>query len=118
MSRNRASAERVVARLLALGPVRARAMFGGFGIYHEGLMFALIAQDRLYFKVDERTRPRFAASGAHPFVYQGRTKPVEMSYWSAPPGTPEDSAGLLPWAELGLAAARRAAAKKRRTAKR
>ncbi len=112
MSRDRTFADRVVGLLLPLGPVRARGMFGGFGIFHEDLMFALIAYDRLYFKVDGETKEGFRAAGAEPFVYAGKGKPVEMSYWTAPDGTLNDPAALIPWAERGLAAARRARAKK------
>lgn len=113
MSRDRTFADRVVARLLPLGPVRARAMFGGFGIYHEDVMFALIADDRLYLKTDEEIRDRFAGAGSEPFAYaRGDGERIVMSYWSAPSGTLDDPAALLPWAELGLAAARRARAGK------
>ena len=112
---------RVARLLMPLGPVRARAMFGGHGIFHEDLMFALIARDRLYFKVDGETRDRFAAAGGAPFVYQGKRKPVEMSYWALPgdglTGPGDDPAALLDWAELALAAARRARAKKPRKRK-
>lgn len=112
MSRDRAFADKVAALLLPLGPVRARAMFGGFGIYHEELMFALIAGDRLFLKVDAETKARFEEAGCAPFVYAGKTRPVEMSYWSAPEPALSDAEQLLPWAELGLAAARRARARK------
>jgi len=97
---------------MPLGPVRARAMFGGFGIYYEDLMFALVAFDRLYFRVDPETRPRFEGAGSEPFAYDGKGKRIEMPYWSAPEGTLEGPAALLPWAELGLAAARRTRAKR------
>ncbi len=112
MSANRETADRIVDRLLPLGPVRARAMFGGFGIFHEDLMFGLIAFDRPYFKVDEDSKPHFEAAGCEPFVYAGKNKPTEMSYWTAPANTLDDPEALLPWAEFGLAAARRARAKK------
>jgi DNA transformation protein len=112
MSRDRSFADQVVGLLMPLGPVRARGMFGGFGIYHEDLMFGLIAYDRLYFKVDEETKARFREAGAKPFVYDGKGKPIEMSYWTAPDGTLADPEVLRPWAELGLAAAQRARSKK------
>ena len=47
----------VVSLLAELGDVRAKAMFGGYGIYCGPTFFALIARDRLYFKVDDRSRP-------------------------------------------------------------
>ncbi len=114
MAKTSAVVEQILGLLLPLGPVRARAMFGGWGLYLDEVMFALIAHDRLYLKVDDETVGRFADAGSEPFTYQGRQKPVQMSYWRAPPGNMDSADGLLPWAELGFAAARRAQAKKRR----
>lgn len=105
---------RITRLLMPLGPVRARAMFGGHGIFLDDLMFALIAWDRLYFKVDGATKPRFAAAGGEPFVYQGKQKPVEMSYWALPAETLDDPLALIEWAELALAAAQSARRKKPR----
>ena len=107
MPSSSAFADEVVALLTPLGPVRARRMFGGWGIYHEDLMFALIAWDRLFFRTDEATKDRFAEAGSEPFVYDGKGKPVEMPYWEAPAGSLETPDTLLPWGELGLKAARR-----------
>lgn len=98
--------------LSALGPVRARGMFGGFGIYHEDVMFGLVAYDVLYLKVDDATKERFRAAGGEPFSYEGKDKPIEMSYWTPPEEAADDPAALLPWAELALEAARRAKAKR------
>ena len=105
---------RITSLLMPLGPVRARAMFGGCGIFLDDLMFALIAWNRLYFKVDDETKARFAAAGGEPFVYQGKQKPVEMSYWALPEETLDDPDALIEWAELALRAARQARAKKAR----
>jgi len=96
---------RCLALLMPLGPVRARAMFGGWGLYLDAVMFALIAGEQLYLKVDATSRERFAAAGSEPFTYRGRGKPIEMSYWRAPEGSLDGPDGLLPWAELALAAA-------------
>ena len=101
-------AERIEAALLPLGPVRARRMFGGHGVFLEDLMFALIAGDRLYLKVDGETKSDFAAAGAEPFVYRGKTRPVEMSYWSLPVDPDAEREAFLDWARKALAAARRA----------
>ena len=95
--------------LLPLGPVRARAMFGGWGLFLDDTMFGLIAGERLYFKVDDETEPRFAAAGAEAFTYLRQGKRAAMSYWEAPSG----AGGRLPWAELGLEAAQRAREKRR-----
>ena len=113
MPRDRSFVDRVCGLMLPLGPVQARAMFGGWGLYLDDLMFALIAWDRLFLKVDEETKARFADVGSTAFTYEGKSKPVEMSYWEAPAGTLQSPDALLPWAELGLAAAKRAQAKKK-----
>ena len=114
MKGSKAHLERALALLLPLGPVQARAMFGDHGLYLDGVMFALLGPD-LHLKVDDETKPRFAAAGGVPFTYQrnGR-QPVEMSYWKPPAGALADAGTLLPWAELAVAAARRAKAKKPR----
>ncbi len=93
---------------------RARAMFGGWGLFLDDVMFGLIARERLYLKVDAETEPRFAAAGAEAFTYLRRGKRVAWSYWEAPFG----GGALLPWAELGLDAARRARAKLRNKTRR
>jgi DNA transformation protein len=106
----------LVLRLAPLGPVRARAMFGGHGLYLDDLMFALVAGGRLYLKTDAAIRHRFAAAGSQAFTYQGKSKTVETSYWLLPPDGESDPAAFVHWAELGLAAARakRAATRPRR----
>ncbi len=107
----------VLGGLLPLGPVRARAMFGGWGLFLDDAMFGLVAGERLYFKVDAETEPQFAAAGAAAFTYLRRGKQIAMSYREAPlefPGAAPEPAALLPWAELGLEAARRARGKRRK----
>jgi len=107
----------VLGGLLPLGPVRARAMFGGCGLFLDDAMFGLVAGERLYFKVDAETEPQFAAAGAAAFTYLRRGKQIAMSYREAPLEFPDaalEPAALLPWAELGLEAARRARGKRRK----
>lgn len=89
------------------GPVATRRMFGGHGVFHDGLMIGLIADDTLYLKVDEDTIPAFRELGLTPFEYQKGTKLVTMSYYLAPAEALEDPAELVPWAQLALAAAKR-----------
>jgi DNA transformation protein len=95
-----------------LGPVTIRAMFGGHGVYFDGRMIALVADQSVYLKVDDEARPRFEAAGSVPFVYAGKGKPVTMSYWLAPDGAMDDAHEMLSWARLADAAARRASAPK------
>lgn len=94
--------------LSPLGPARARAMFGGYGLYLDAAMIGLIAGNRLYLKADETTKARFAEAGGEPFVYRRRSKTVEMSYWTLPKHYLSGPETLLPWAALALAAARQA----------
>ncbi len=98
--------------LAGLGAIQAKRMFGGHGIYHDAVMIGLVADDRLYLKVDAQTAPRFAAAGCTPFVYSGGGRSVQMSYWSAPEDALEAPAQMLPWARLAYAAALRNATAK------
>lgn len=115
MARMNGYVEYTLELLEPLGPVQARAMFGGWGLYQGGRMFGLIIDDRLYLKTDEATRPDFESSGGEPFVYdagKGR-KPVTMSYWTPPPDASDDAHALLPWARRAVDAALRAAQKQK-----
>jgi DNA transformation protein len=104
--------------LAGLGPVVVRRMFGGAGISCDGVMFALVADNTLYFKADAASRVAFEAEGLGPFVYEGRGKPVAMSYWRAPERLLDENDELLAWARTALAVARREATAKPRRAKR
>lgn len=98
--------------LQPLGTCSARRMFGGWGIYLDGLMFALIAFERLYLKVDGTTEARWAAAGGQPFVYDGKGRPVKMNYYTPPDEALESPELMRPWARLALEAALRARAEK------
>ncbi|MDJ0948280.1 MAG: TfoX/Sxy family protein [Alphaproteobacteria bacterium] len=104
--------EHLTDMLAPLGPVSARRMFGGAGIFRDGLMFALVADDTLYFKVDDRNRAAFEAAGMPPFRYEKRGKTFEMSYYEAPADALDDGEELLRWAEGAWDAAVRAGAAK------
>jgi DNA transformation protein len=105
--------DRVVTHLNQVGAVTARAMFGGYGLYLEGVMFALIAYDTLYFKVDDSNREDFIAAEMAPFTYEGKHKPITMSYYQLPDTVLEDTPTLAIWVERAQAAARRAKTKKK-----
>ena len=77
--------------------ITARGMFGGFGLYKGGVMFALIADDAVYYKVGDSNRPDYEAAGAEPFTYSGKNKPIQMSYWQVPEDVFEDSDELREW---------------------
>jgi DNA transformation protein len=99
--------------LSRVGPVRARAMFGGHGIYCGDLMIGLVDDDEIFLKTDDGTRPRFEAEGCRQWVYTGGKREMRTSYFRPPDeahGSPDD---MEPWGRLALEAARRAAAAKR-----
>ena len=90
----------------AFGPVQAKRMFGGYGIYRDGLMFGLVADDILYLKVDEQSRPAYQARDLPAFCYLRQGKRVEIrSYRQAPPEALEDPDLLLDWAGKAFQAA-------------
>ncbi|MFO1068926.1 MAG: TfoX/Sxy family protein [Geminicoccaceae bacterium] len=104
----------VVEQLEPLGGVRARRMFGGWGLMRGERMFGLIAGDRLYFKVDPVTRPQFEAAGCEPFVYGAKTRTVALPYLEAPAESLDDAEAMLAWARLAVEAAQRTAPAKPR----
>ena len=63
-------ANHVVDLMQGIGPVYSKRMFGGYGIFLEGLMFGLIAENTLYLKADEATRPSFEEQDLLPFAYE------------------------------------------------
>jgi DNA transformation protein and related proteins len=98
--------------LSTVGHVVAQRMFGGHGLYCDGTMFALIAGDALYLKVDEANRSEFERAGATPFAYETRGRWIVMSYFSAPDQALESRELAAPWARSAYAAALRARASK------
>ena len=99
--------EYVVSDLLGgISGVRARAMFGGYGIYKVDTMFAIIVDDELYFKVGDLNRKDYEKLGSEPFVYKAKGgKKVAMSYWKVPAEAMEDLQVLEEWVEKSLRAA-------------
>jgi DNA transformation protein len=88
-------------------PVSARRMFGGHGLYHEGLMFAIVIDQRLYLKADEANRPEFEALGLAPFTYAMKGKEVALSYWAAPDAIFDEPSEAVRWAQSSWDAALR-----------
>ena len=96
------------------GPVALRRMFSGFGISADGTNFALALRGGLYLRADEQTIARFEAEGSKPFSYLTRAKTVTVaSYWQLPERLYDDPDDLTNWARASLAAAQRAALRKR-----
>lgn len=101
-----------VQRLIAVLPVETRAMFGGIGIYSEGLFFALFGSGALYFKADDSNRADFEKAGTGPFQPYG-PEGGSMSYYRVPDAVLAKPATLKRWAEKALAVAQAARAKKK-----
>lgn len=94
-----------------LPAIRARSMFGGVGVYSDDLFFALLDNERLYFKVDDQTRPDFEAIGMGPFRPFGEGGET-MQYYEVLAELIEDADRLSPWAVKAVDVARRARGRK------
>ncbi len=106
----------VLEQLASAGKVSPRRMFGGVGLYLDGLFFALIDDDTLYFRTDDANRTRFEQAGSRPFCpYPDRPGHV-MAYWAVPAEVLEDTEQLREWTRASLAAA--LAARSRRSVRR
>lgn len=101
----------VVDIMQSIGPVRAKGMFGGHGIFLEELMFGLIADGILYLKADKETENEFNEKGLEQFTYYKKRKELKMSYYQAPEETLEDIEEMNTWARKAYNVALRAASK-------
>ena len=102
----------IVDLLQFIGPVESKSMFGGFGVFLEGLMFGLVADNELYLKVDDENRPDYEELGLQAFSYGKSGKEFKMSYYQVPEEAMEDGELLSSWASKAYGAAMRGAAKK------
>ncbi len=108
----------VLDQLSCLGPIAHKRMFGGVGLYFDGLFFALIDDDILYFKVDDNTRTRYEAARTKPFQ-PGGVGSSQSGYYSLPVNVLEDLDQLKAWAQEAVEVAqRKAPSKKPRTRQR
>lgn len=101
----------------SFGPISIRRMFGGAGLFAEGIMFALVADGDLYFKADEETIPAFRAEGMSAFTYGAKGRRIALSYWRLPDRLLDEPDELAQWARAALRAAQRASANKPRRRK-
>ena len=106
-------AEHVKDLLSGLGPVEAKRMFGGHGIYLHRTMFALIADDVLFLRSEVATAPAFDALGLPPFRYDRAGRVIVMAYHQAPEDFLEDRAVAMHWGRQACDAALRVRASKR-----
>jgi len=90
-----------------LGRIETRRMFGGHGVWHEGRMIALVANETLYLKSDAESAPHFDRLNLQPFTYMRQGKAMPMSYRLAPADLFEDREEAARWGRLAYEAALR-----------
>jgi DNA transformation protein and related proteins len=105
--------EYVLEQFASFTSVTSRRMFGGVGLYAEGLFFALIGDDTLYFKVDDANRADYLARRSQPFRPFADDPTYSMNYFQLPEDVLEDTAELREWTRKSLAVAASASAAKR-----
>jgi DNA transformation protein len=114
MTKDSEFADYIVEITQSAGPVYAKRMFGGHGIFLEGLMFGLIADKTLYLKVDKESEADFSSLGLEAFSYNKNGKEMKLSYFQAPEEALEDLDVMSLWANKAYSAALRAAIKKKK----
>src|SRR3954464_4028423 len=102
--------DHVVELMGAFGPVQPKPMFGAWGLFHETLCFAIVAEDALYLKSDTVSAPRFDEARLEPFVYESKMgERIVTSYRQAPADALDNAVTMTQWAREGYEAALRAA---------
>jgi len=102
--------ERIAELFAGLGPVSIRRLFGGKGIYFDGVIVAIVLRGELLVKADEQSAPDFEAAGCKQWTYIGKRhgKLVAMPYWSIPDSAFDDPDEMTVWARRAYEAGRRA----------
>jgi DNA transformation protein and related proteins len=104
-------------QLAPLGRITVRRMFGKTGVFCDGVMFGMVTENTLYFRVDDQNRVTFKEAEAFPPLnYQKKGSTIDLSFWRVPERLFDEPDELVTWAQAALAAARRVAAKRGRTA--
>jgi DNA transformation protein and related proteins len=100
-----------------LGRLTMRRMFGKTGVFCDGVMFAMVTENTVYFRVDEQNQATFAEAAAFPPLnYEKKGCTIDLSFWRVPERLFDEPDELITWARAALAAARRVATKRQRTA--
>jgi DNA transformation protein len=110
-------AEYLREQLAPLGHITFRRMFGKTGVFCDGLMFGVVAENTLYFRVDDDNRAAFKEAEAYPPLnYSKKGATIDLSFWRAPERLFDEADELIAWGRAALAAAGRVAAKRQRPA--
>jgi DNA transformation protein len=103
-------------QLAPLGRVTLRRMFGKTGVFCDGVMFAMVTENTLYFRVDDQNRETFKEAEAFPPLnYAKQGAMIDLSFWRVPERLFDEPDELIIWAQAALAAAHRVAAKRGRS---
>jgi DNA transformation protein and related proteins len=114
-----AFAEFLCEQMAPLGHITMRRMFGKTGVFCEGVMFGMVADDTLYVRVDDQNRATFKeAESSPPLNYEKQGRTIDLSFWRVPERLIDEPDELFIWARAALAAAHRVAANRGRTTRR
>ncbi len=106
MAYSKELAEHIIDMLEPLGNIKLRPMFGGAGIYYGATMFGLIADDAVYFKVDDANKDDYLAANCEPFSYLRKGKPTYLkSYYQLPDEVLENPDDAIVWGRSSVDAA-------------
>jgi DNA transformation protein len=94
------------------GTISVRRMFGGHGVFTDGIMFALESDGELYLKADDLTIPKLASENSEPFVYKAKGREIALSYWKLPERLYDEPDEFASFAREAFGAAQRAAGSK------
>lgn len=101
--------DRIAEIFEGLGPVTIRKMFGGKGVYHNGLIVGVGIRGEVLLKADKESAADFEAAGAQRWAYDGKGRPVHMPYWSIPERALDDPDEMAIWTRKAYEAALRSA---------
>lgn len=106
--------DQLLALLAPLGPVGSKRFFSGSGLVFEDTIFGFVMGDSVYLRVDDASRPKFAAAGSKPFAYSTKARRVTVeAYYELPPELLDEPETLRAWASEAVAVAQRVEAEKR-----
>ena len=97
----------VMDQLSALPGLRAKAMFGGCGLYQGSDFFAILMDGRIYFKTDEHTRGAYLERGMAPFIYEKARRTMTINYFEVPPEVLENRDEFVAWATQAVHAGKK-----------
>lgn len=102
----------IMQKLSDFGNMSARRMFGGYGIYKDGIIIALADDKELYFKSVPTSQSYYQSFGSTPFIYEGQLRPIQLSYWKVPADVINNPETLGKWVETAFQSSKEYQAKK------